>query len=357
MSEAIEAVSTTRTGTIERWRRPGLWYVVQRLAAAVVVVFAVVSATFLLAHAIPADPARAAAGLHAGAAQVAAVARQLGLDRPLWDQYVSYIEGVLHGNLGISYLSRESIVPQLFSVLPATLELVFYSFAICAVLGTITGMLAAWRPRHPGTHAVRATSLVGASLPVFWFALMLQLWLGSRLAWFPINGRLDLTMNPPPDVTGFYTIDSLLAGQWSTFADAAWHLVLPVISLVAWMFALTTRVSEKAVASELDRPYVETAVARGVGPSRLLWRHVMRNAANPIITVLGLQFGWLLGGTVLVEVVYSWGGIGSYMYNALQNFDYPVIVAVTLVVTVGFVVVNLIVDLMYPVIDPRARSR
>ena len=131
--------------------------------------------------------------------------------------------------------------------------------------------------------------------------------------------------------------------------------MLPVVSLVAWMFALTFRVSEKSFAVELTRPYVQTAVARGVSSGRLLYRHVMRNALNPIVTVLGLQFGWLLGGTVLVEIVYSWGGIGSYMYTALQNFDYPVIVAVTLVITVAFVVVNLCVDLLYPIIDPRVR--
>jgi peptide/nickel transport system permease protein len=331
-------------------------YVTRRLAAAVLVLFAVVSATFLLAHEIPADPARAAAGLYAGPAQVRAVAHQLGLDRPIWDQYASYMKGVAHGDLGISYTSRTAIAPQLFAALPATLELVLYSFVTCAILGVLAGTLAAWRPRHPGTHAVRGISILGTALPLFWFAIMLQLWLGARLGWFPITGRLDSSALPPHELTGLYTVDSLLEARWSTLGDAAWHLVLPVIALVAWMFALTSRVSEKAVAGELTRPYVQAAVARGVGPRRLLWRHVLRNALNPIVTMLGLQFGWLLGGTVLVEVVYSWGGIGSYMYTALQNFDYPVIVAITLVITVGFVFVNLLVDLLYPVIDPRVRS-
>jgi peptide/nickel transport system permease protein len=316
----------------------------------------VVSGTFLLAHEIPADPARAAAGLHAGAAQVRAVAHQLGLDRSLWHQYISYLDALIHGSLGTSDVSRSAIAPQLFAAVPATLELVLSSFVICAVAGVLAGTLAAWRPRHPRTYIVRALSSLGTALPVFWFAIILQLWLGARLGWFPITGRLSGSFTPPPDVTGFYTIDSIFAGQWSTLGDAAWHLVLPVLALVAWMFALTSRVAEKSVAAELQRPYVQTAIARGVGARRLLWRHVLRNALNPIVTVLGLQFGWLLGGTVLVEVVFSWGGIGSYMYTALQNFDYPVIVAVTLVVTIAFVVVNLIVDLLYPVIDPRVRS-
>ncbi len=330
-------------------------YVARRLAGAVLVLFAVVSGTFLLSHAIPADPARAAAGLHAGIAQVRAVSHQLGLDRSLWSQYTSYLWGVLRGNLGISYVSRTAIAPQLFAAIPATLELVVYSFVVCAVIGVLAGMLAAWRPRHPRTYVIRGLTVLGTSLPVFWFAIILQLWLGSRLGWFPIEGRLNSSFTPPPQVTGFYTIDALAAGQWSTFTDAAWHLVLPVLSLVAWMFALTSRVSEKSFADELSRPYVQTAVSRGVGPYRLLFRHVIRNALNPIVTVLGLQFGWLLGGTVLVEIVYAWGGIGSYMYVALQNFDYPVIVAVTLVITTAFVIVNLAVDLLYPLIDPRVR--
>jgi ABC-type dipeptide/oligopeptide/nickel transport system permease component len=330
-------------------------YVARRLGAAVLVLLVVITGTFLLAHAIPADPARAAAGLHAGAAQVQAVAQQLGLNRPLWAQYGTYIGDLLQGNLGISYVSRTAIAPMLFAAIPATLELVCYSFLICAVFGVIAGMAQAWWPRKTGTYLVRGASILGTALPVFWFAIILQLVFAAHLGWFPIVGRLGGDTVPPPDITGFYTIDALLAGQWSTFGDAAMHLVLPVLSLVSWMFALTSRVAEKSFATELTRPYVQTAVARGITSRRLLWRHVLRNALNPIITMLGLQFGWLLGGTILVEVVFSWGGIGSVMYTALQNFDYPVIEAVTLVSTIAFVVVNLCVDLLYPVIDPRIR--
>jgi ABC-type dipeptide/oligopeptide/nickel transport system permease component len=330
-------------------------YVARRLGAAVLVLLVVITGTFLLSHAIPADPARAAAGLHAGAAQVAAVAHQLGLDRPLWAQYGTYMANLLHGNLGISYVSRTSIAPMLFAAIPATLELVFYSFVVCAVFGVLVGMAEAWWPRKISTHVLRSASILGTALPVFWFAIILQLVFAAHLGWFPIVGRLGGDTLPPPHVTGFYTIDALLAGQWSTFGDAVMHLVLPVLSLVAWMFALTSRVAEKSFATELTRPYVQTAVARGVTSRRLLWRHVLRNALNPIITMLGLQFGWLLGGTILVEVVFSWGGVGSVMYTALQNFDYPVIEAVTLVTTIAFVVVNLCVDLLYPVIDPRIR--
>jgi peptide/nickel transport system permease protein len=330
-------------------------FVARRLGAAVLVLLVVISGTFLLSHAIPADPARAAAGLHAGQAQVQAVAHQLGLDQSLWSQYFTYMGDVLRGNLGISYVSRTAIEPQLAAALPATLELVLVSFGVCAIFGVIAGMMQAWWPRRAGTRLLRGTSILGTALPVFWFAIILQLVFAARLNWFPIEGRLGADTLPPPHVTGFYTIDALLSGQWSTFGDAVIHLVLPVLSLVAWMFALTSRVAERSFATELTRPYVQTAVARGVSSGRLLWRHVLRNALNPIITMLGLQFGWLLAGTILVEVVFSWGGLGSVMYTALQNFDYPMIEAITLVITVAFVVVNLAVDLLYPVVDPRIR--
>jgi ABC-type dipeptide/oligopeptide/nickel transport system permease component len=332
-------------------------YVTRRLAAAIVVLFVVISGTFLLSHTIPADPARAAAGVYAAPAQVRAVARQLGLDQSLWSQYLSYVGNVLRGNLGNSYVSRSPVEPQLAAAVPATLELVLCSFVVCAVLGVVTGMAAAWRPRALTTKLIHGTSILGTALPVFWFAIILQLVFAARLGWFPIEGRLSASATAPPDITGFYTIDALLAGQWATFGDAVSHLVLPVVSLVAWMLALTSRTSEKSIATELNRPYVQTAIARGVSSSRLLGRHVLRNALNPIITVLGLQFGWLLGGTMLVEVVFSWGGVGTYLYTALSNFDYPVIEGVTLVITATFVVVNLCVDLLYPVIDPRVRGR
>ena len=162
-------------------------------------------------------------------------------------------------------------------------------------------------------------------------------------------------MDPPATITGFYTIDALAAGNLDAFGNAVWHLALPVTALVMWLFAVATRLTQKSVVEEMQMPYVRTAIAKGAGTRRVLLGHVLRNAINPVITMLGLQFGWLLGGTVLVEVVFSWPGIGTYMFNALQTFDFPAIMAVTVVITLGFVIVNLIVDLIYPVVDPRIR--
>jgi ABC-type dipeptide/oligopeptide/nickel transport system permease component len=330
------------------------YYLLRRLVGAVAVLFGVVTGTFVLSHVIPSCPACAVAGLRAGPEQIAAVAHELGLDRPVWDQYATYIEGLVHGDFGISYASRQPIGPAVLSALPATLELVVYSFLIYAVLGVGLGLVWAWRGNRPESWLIRFLSMLGTALPVFWFAMVLQLWLGLRFGWFPITGRIQ--DDPPASITGFYTIDALLSGNLDAFYDAAWHLVLPVTALVIWQFAVATRLTQKSVIEEMRMPYVRTAIAKGAGTRRVLLGHVFRNAINPVLTMLGLQFGWLLGGTVLVEVVFSWPGIGIYMYNALQTFDFPAIMAVTVVITLGFVVVNLIVDLLYPVIDPRIRA-
>jgi len=192
-------------------------------------------------------------------------------------------------------------------------------------------------------------------MPVFWVALMLQMWLAGRLGWAPIQGRLSNGLTAPAQTTGFYTIDAVLSGQPSVFWDTVWHLLLPVTTLVIWLFALAARVTSTAVSEEWRAAYVRTARAKGASRTRTITHHIFRNAMNPVVTVLGMQFGWLLGGTVLVEVVFSWPGIGLYMFSAMQVFDYPVILAVTIVISVAFVIVNLIVDLLYPVLDPRLR--
>lgn len=329
------------------------YYLLRRLVGAVAVLFGVVTGTFVLSHVVPSCPACAVAGLRAGPAQIAATAHALGLDRPVWEQYLTYISGLARGDFGISYASRQPIGPAILTYLPATLELVVYSFVIYAVLGVGLGLVWAWRGNRPESWLIRLFSMLGTALPVFWFAMVLQLWLGSRLGWFPITGRLDT--DAPPTITGFYTLDALLNGNLPAFTNAAWHLALPVAALVMWLFAVATRLTQKSVLEEMQMPYVRTAIAKGAGTRRILLRHVFRNAINPVITMLGLQFGWLLGGTVLVEVVFSWPGIGTYMFNALQTFDFPAIMAVTVIITLGFVVVNLAVDLIYPLVDPRIR--
>ena len=331
-----------------------VYYLLRRLVGAVAVLFGVVTGTFVLSHVVPSCPACAVAGLRAGPEQVKAAAHSLGLDRPVWDQYGTYISGLAHGDFGISYASRQPIGPAIAGALPATLELVIYSFVLYALLGVGLGLVWAWRGNRPESWLIRLFSMLGTAMPVFWFAMVLQLWLASRLGWFPITGRNEI--DPPATITGFHTVDALFTGNLPAFADAAWHLVLPVTALVMWQFAIAARLTQKSVLEEMRMPYVRTAIAKGAGTRRVLLGHVFRNAINPVITMLGLQFGWLLGGTVLVEVVFSWPGIGNYMYNALQTFDFPAIMAVTVIITIGFVLVNLVVDFLYPIVDPRIRA-
>lgn len=333
-----------------------LRYLLFRVAWMGFVVFGVVTLTFFIARVIPADPARLAAGLNAGPEQVAEVRRTLGLDQPVYVQYLRYIEGLARFDLGRSIQTRQPIWNDLKQFFPATLELALTSFAIYAVLGVGIGILWAVRPYSPLAAVARGVSVMGVAVPIFWIGLVFQLVFGTYLNWLPVAGRLELTALPPPFVTGLYTIDSLLAGDTALFVDALRHLVLPVASLVLSLLATATRLTQASVREELGKAYVQTARSKGVSENALLWRHVLKNAMNPILTMLGLQFGWLMGGTILVEAVFSWPGIGLYAFESFKTFDYAPIQALALLITFTFVLVNLIVDLIYPILDPRLRQ-
>lgn len=321
----------------------------------VVVVFGVVTLTFFIARVIPADPARVAAGLNAKPEQVEEVRRALGLDQPVLVQYQRYIGALLRFDLGRSIQTRQPVIGDIKQFLPATLELVFYSFSLYVVLGIAIGIGWALRPDSLLAKVARVTSVAGAAVPVFWIGLIFQLLFATRLNWLPVAGRLELSAQPPPFVTGMYTVDSLLAGDIPLFFDAVRHLVLPVATLVLSLLATAARLTRAAIQTELQQPYVRTARSKGLAERYILWRHVLRNALNPILTMLGLQFGWLLGGTILVEAVFSWPGIGLYAYESFKTFDYAPIQALAVIITLAFVVVNLLVDLAYPILDPRLR--
>jgi ABC-type dipeptide/oligopeptide/nickel transport system permease component len=331
-------------------------YILLRLAWIIFVVLGVVTLTFFISRVIPADPARLAAGLNAGQEQVEEVRRALGLDQPIYVQYQRYMAGLLRFDLGKSIQTRQPIWDDLKLVFPATLELVIYSFSIYVIFGMGIGVVWAVWPDSIAALLARIVSVIGAAVPIFWIGLVFQLVFGTQLGWLPIAGRLDLTALPPPFVTGFYTIDTLLAGDTALFWDALLHLILPVASLVLSLLALAARLTQAAVREELQKGYVRTARSKGLSEWAILWRHVIKNALNPVLTMLGLQFGWLLGGTILVEAVFSWPGIGLYAFESFKTFDYAPIQALTLLITFVFVFVNLLVDLTYPLLDPRLRQ-
>ncbi len=331
-------------------------YFLLRLVWIIFVVLGVVTLTFFISRVIPADPARLAAGLTAGQEQVEEVRRNLGLDQPVYVQYGRYMAGLLQFDLGRSIQTRQPVWNDIKLFFPATLELVLVSFAIYVVLGLSIGVVWTLYPDTLAATMAKGVSVMGSAIPVFWIGLVFQLIFGTRLGWLPIAGRLDLTAIPPPYVTGMYTIDSLVAGDFKLFWDAALHLILPVASLVLSLLALAARLTQAAVRDEMQQGYVRTARSKGLSEWVTLWRHVIKNALNPVLTMLGLQFGWLLGGTVLVEAVFSWPGIGLYAFESFKTFDYAPIQALAIVITFTFVFVNLLVDLIYPILDPRLRQ-
>lgn len=331
-------------------------YILLRLAWIIFVVAGVVTLTFFISRVIPADPARLAAGLNAGQEQVEEVKRALGLDQPVYVQYGRYMAGLLQFDLGKSIQTRQPVWDDIKLVFPATLELVLLSFFIYVVLGVGIGIVWAVWPDSAAAVLARAVSVIGAAVPIFWIGLVFQLVFGTQLGWLPIAGRLDLAALPPAHVTGFYTLDALLAGNMPLFWDAVLHLILPVASLVLSLLALAARLTQAAVREELQKGYVRTARSKGLSEGAILWGHVLKNAFNPVLTMLGLQFGWLLGGTILVEAVFSWPGIGLYAFESFKTFDYAPIQALTLLITFVFVFVNLLVDLTYPLLDPRLRQ-
>jgi ABC-type dipeptide/oligopeptide/nickel transport system permease component len=334
-----------------------LRYAFQRLIWAIFLLWLVTLFTFILLHLIPGNPAFTLAGIGAKPAQVHALEVQLGLNKPLTTQYYKYLVGLVELHLGRSAVTGDQVSTDLGNYLPATIELVVISFVIYVALAVGLG---AWSARREGRVAegtVRVAAIIGSGMPVFWVGAMMQLVFFARLGWLPQGGQLSITASGPPRVTGSYLIDSAIDGDWSTFFQAIDHLILPVATIVLAMLAVGLRSTRASVLQELRRPYVRTAEAKGVKRARLMVVHIMKNALNPVISTLSIQFGYLLGWVALVETVFSWPGIGLYMYNSIQNLDYAPILAITVLISGVFILVNLITDLVYPLLDPRLRDR
>lgn len=330
-------------------------FVVRRLLLMVLVVAGMSLITFSLTHLVPGNPARLLAGPHARQEQVDALARQYGLDRPLPEQYWIYVRGLLHGDLGLSVTSRRPVLDDLRQYLPASIELTFAAFVLTVIAGVPLGMLAALQRGRLADHLTRFGAIAGVSLPAFWLGLMLQLLLYKQLALLPIAGRLGTLDAEPARVTGFYLADTLLAGQWAGFRSALTHLILPAATLAIGGLAIVTRMMRASVLETLQHEYILVARAKGLSQWGVAVRHVFRNAFLPTLTVLGLQVGYLLSGNFVVEAVFSWPGVGLYAVNSIRNLDYSAIMGVTLVVSVVYVLVNLVVDVLYAMLDPRIR--
>ena len=330
-----------------------LSFVARRLSLLVFVIVGVSLLTFVISHVVPADPARLLLGRTATAAQIADLRANLGFDKPLPVQYLIYMQHLLRGDIGQSISSHRPVLDDVSDYFPATVELTLYALALCLAVGLPLGVVSALaRDRWPD-HLVRIFSIAGVALPLFWLGLVLQVVLYGRLHLLPAEQRLDLFMNPPRHLTGMYTVDSLLTGNWAALGNSLRHIVLPALTLAFAALATMTRVTRASILEALDQDYIRTARAKGLRRRRVVYRHALRNALIPTTTLMGLQVGNLLGGAFLVEIVFSWPGIGFYSVQAIRAFDYAAIMGVTIIIAVAYTLVNLVVDLLYAVLDPR----
>jgi peptide/nickel transport system permease protein len=270
-------------------------------------------------------------------------------------QYLDYLKNLAHGNLGESQQTHRPVLSDLEQFVPATFELAIPAMLIAGILGVALGTFAAVKRGKASDQAVRVVSLLGLSTPPFWLAIVALYVFFFKLGWFPSGDRLSPIALPPGKETGLYTVDALLHGQWGVAGDAAKHLVLPVCVLAAYIVGLLTRFTRSAVLEVLENDYVRTARAKGLPAHVVLFRHTLRAALVPVITVTGLAFGSLLSGTVLVESIFSWPGVGQYAYHSAISLDLRAIMGVSLFVALVYVVVNLVVDVLYGIIDPRIR--
>lgn len=327
--------------------------IVRRLLFLVVVLFGLSVVTFGLSHVVPGDPARLMAGPRASKAAVQKIREKYGLDDPVPVQYVNYVKGIFQGDLGDSFTSRRPVTEDLKKYLPATLELGFYAFLISTAVGIPLGVLSAVKRDQWPDHIARFIAISGLALPVFWLAIMAQFVFFGRLGWFPDGGRLPIGYPAPPTVTTLYTIDALLAGQRSTFLLSAKHLLLPTLVLAYGSLAVITRMVRGGMIEVMNQDYIRTARAKGIGQRGVVTIHALKNALLPTVTSIGLQVGLLLSGAFLVEIVFSWPGIGRYAVDAIQRLDYNATMATTLIIALVFVLMNLVVDILYLFLDPR----
>lgn len=334
-----------------------LGLIARRALSAIPIAIGVTVITFFIVRSVPGDPARAIAGPYASAETVASIREQWDFDRPVWQQLMSHLGRMLQGDLGISAQTRNPVVDEVGSRLPATIELTLVAALIMVVLGVGLGTLAAAFNRRSIDHLARVVAILGGALPVFWLALMAQLFFYRILGWLPAVGRNTDDASAPNIVTGFNLLDSILTLNGGAFLDSLAHIVLPATTLALGGLAGITRITRSSMLEVLNTDYVRAAMARGLRWPVVVGRHALRNAMLPTVTVTGLLIGSMLGGALVVEWVFGWPGIGTYAANSITNLDYTAIMGVTLVFALAYLVVNLLVDVLYVAINPKLRQQ
>jgi peptide/nickel transport system permease protein len=333
-------------------------FILHRLLLGLVVLAGVSVITFFIARVIPSEPAARWVGAHATAEQIAAARIELGLDKPLYIQYFSYMKGLLTGDWGLSIRTHQPVLHELLTYLPSSLELIFAGILLAILLGIPLGVISAVKKESWIDNISRGFSIGGVSIPTFWLALVLQLFFFKYLGILPLGERVSTEVSllyPIEDWTGSYLLDSLLQGNWPFFQDAVLHLILPALTMAAYTLGLITRMIRSSMVEVLGEEYMRVMQAYGISARKRVFHYALKNALAPTVTSLGLTFAYALTTTFLIEAVFSWPGLGLYASQAILSSDYPAIMGITLLVTTSYILINLLVDIALVLLDPRIK--
>lgn len=331
-----------------------LKYILKRILMLIPVLLGVSIIVFLIMRVFSPDPAPIVLGQHATLEATEAWRQANGLNDPIILQYFNFLKEALTGNLGTSYYTKMPVTQEIFARFPATIELAFVAIIIASFFGILIGVISAVKKNSIFDNAGMLIALIGVSMPIFWLGILLIIMFSGTLHWLPSNGRINPLLQPL-DITGFYLIDSLVTGNISSLRDAFLHLILPASALAMYSMAIITRMTRSSMLDTLQQDFIRTARAKGISESKVVGKHALRNGLIPIVTVIGLQLGSLLGGAVLTETVFSWPGIGAYTVACILKSDFPVVQGVVLLVATIFVLMNLFVDVIYAFLDPRIK--
>ena len=333
-----------------------LTYFFRRVALTVPTFVALMFLTFVAIRLVPGDPVEVRTGEHGMSPErIAYFRHQLGLDLPVWRQFVDYAWGLAHGDFGVSLSTQQKVITEFLTLFPATIELSFFAMMFAVLVGVPAGAVAAVKRGKFFDQALMMTSLFGYSMPIFWWGLLLIMFVSVNLGWTPVSGRIDLVNYYFDQPTGFMTIDALLSDQPGAFVDALRHLILPAIVLGTVPLGVVARMTRSSMLEVLSEDYVRTARAKGLSPFQVVGVHALRNALLPVVTVVGLQVSSLLAGAVLTETIFSWPGVGHWLIESISRRDYPALQGGVMLVSTVVIGVNLVVDLVYGAVNPRIR--
>jgi peptide/nickel transport system permease protein len=330
-------------------------FIIKRLLLLGITLLGLTIVVFIVSRVAPGDPARLAAGPDATEEMVQVISKEFGLDQPLVVQYGKYIQGLFQGNFGRSIRTRHEVWDDIKTFLPATVELVLVSIALATFLGILFGVLSAVYRDTWIDHLLRFFTVTGVAVPMFWLGIMLQLLLSAKLQFLPIGGRLDTLLQPPEVITRLFLIDSLVTGNGKVFINSLSHILLPAFVLCFPALASIARINRAEMLEVLHRDFILNEKAQGISKQLIIRKYALKNALLPTLTMIGLRYGWMLGGTIVVEMVFDWPGIGNYAVAAAVYSDFQPVMGVTVVLGLNFMIANLLVDLGYGYLDPRVR--